>query len=74
MCLWNLDDRSSKELSRIQALRNVNVYTSEYLDGRVMTINIQDNTIGKLWDNKDNINPYIDECEIIKVNAFMVSR
>ena len=74
MRLWYLDDRSSKELSRIQGLRNVNVYTSEYLDGRVMTINIQDNTIGKVWDNKDNINPYIDECEIIKVNAFMVSR
>ena len=74
MHLWYLDDRSSKELSRIQELMRVDVYTSECLDGRVMTINIQDNTIGKVWDNKDNINPYIDECEIIKVNAFMVSR
>ena len=74
MRLWNLDDRSCKELSRIQELRNINVYTSEYLDGRVIAIRLQDNTIGKVWDNKDNINPYIDECEIMKVNMFMVSR
>ena len=74
MRLWNLDDRSCKELSRIQELRSINVYTSEYLDGRVIAIRLQDNTIGKVWDNKDNINPYIDECEIMKVNMFMVSR
>ena len=74
MRLWYLDDRSCKDLSRIQELRSIDVYTSECLDGRVMTINIQDNTIGKVWDNKDNINPHIDECEIMKVNVFMESR
>ena len=52
----------------------VDVYTSECLDGRVIAITNQDNKIGKVWDNTDNINPYIDECEIIKVNLFMVSR
>ena len=64
MRLWYLDDRSSKELSRIQELRSIDVYTSECLDGRVIAITNQDNKIGKGWDNKDNINPYIDECEI----------
>ena len=74
MCLWNLDDRSSNEVSRIQGLIRVDVYTSECLDGRVIATRNQGNTIEKVWNNKDNINPYIDECEIMKVNAFMVSR
>ena len=52
----------------------VDVYTSECLDGRVIATRNQGNTIEKVWDNTDNINPYIDECEIMKVNAFMVSR
>ena len=49
-------------------------YTSECIDGRVIAITNRDNTVGKVWNNKDNINPYIDECEIVKVNMFMVSR
>ena len=64
MHLWYLDDRSSKELSRIQELMRVDVYTSECLDGRVIAITNQDNKIGKVWDNKDNIYRYFDECEI----------
>ena len=52
----------------------VDVYTSECLDGRVIAITNQDNKIGKVWDNTDNINPYIDECEIMKVNVFIESR
>ena len=52
----------------------VDVYTSECLDGRVIAITNQDNKIGKGWDNKDNINPYADQSEIMKVNVFMESR
>ena len=52
----------------------VDVYTSECLDGRVIAITNQDNTIGKVWDNKDNIYRYIDECEIKKVNVFIECR